>query len=54
MKIDIFNHVMPPRYLERMKELSRDQGMVKRMSNLRMLWDIDARAQMLEQWPDVQ
>jgi aminocarboxymuconate-semialdehyde decarboxylase len=28
--------------------------MVKRMSNLRMLWDIDARAQMLEQWPDVQ
>ena len=54
MKIDIFNHVMPPRYLERMKELSKDQGMVKRMSSLRMLWDIEARVEMLGQWPEVQ
>jgi aminocarboxymuconate-semialdehyde decarboxylase len=53
MKIDIFNHVMPVRYLERMKLYSKDQGIVKRMTSLRMLWDIEARVGMLDQWPDV-
>jgi len=55
MKIDIFNHVMPMRYLEMLKTHSKDPGMVKRMSNLRMLWDIEARVKMLdEKFPDVQ
>jgi len=53
MKIDIFNHVMPVRYLEMMKAHSRDQGIIKRMTSLRMLWDIEARVGMLDQWPDV-
>jgi uncharacterized protein len=55
MKIDIFNHVMPRRYLELMKLHSKDEGIIKRMSSLRMLWDIEARVEMLdEQFPDVQ
>src|SRR5437879_12311571 len=55
MKIDIFNHVMPTRYLDMMKEHLKDQGILKRMSNLRMLWDIEARVRMLdEKFPDVQ
>jgi uncharacterized protein len=54
MKIDIFNHVMPLRYLERMKQHSKDQGIIKRMTSLRMLWDIEARVKMLDQWPDLQ
>lgn len=45
---------MPVEYLELMKQHSKDQGIVKRMTNLRMLWDIEARVQMLEQWPEVQ
>jgi predicted TIM-barrel fold metal-dependent hydrolase len=53
MKIDIYNHVMPVRYLEMMKSHSKDAGIIKRMSSLRMLWDIEARAGMLDQWPDV-
>jgi aminocarboxymuconate-semialdehyde decarboxylase len=53
MKIDIFNHVMPVRYLEMMKTHSKDAGIIKRMGSLRMLWDIEARASMLDQWPDV-
>src|SRR5207247_10437327 len=33
----------------------KDQGILKRMSNLRMLWDIEARVRMLdEKFPDVQ
>jgi len=54
MKIDIYNHVMPVAYLEKMKQHSKDPGIVKRMSSLRMLWDIEARVKMLDQWPDVQ
>ena len=54
MKIDIFNHVMPQRYLEKLKEHSKDAGIIKRMASLRMLWDIEARVGMLEAWPDVQ
>ena len=53
MKIDIYNHVMPVRYLEMMKSHLKDAGIIKRMSSLRMLWDIEARAGMLDQWPDV-
>ena len=55
MKIDIFNHVMPVPYLDMMKLHLKDPGILKRMSNLRMLWDIEARVQMLdEKFPDVQ
>jgi len=54
MKIDIFNHVMPVPYLDMMKQHLKDQGILKRMSNLRMLWDIEARVRMLEEkFPDV-
>jgi aminocarboxymuconate-semialdehyde decarboxylase len=49
--IDIYNHVMPPRYLEAVTQLAGDPGIVKRMSSLRLLWDIEARTSMLDQWP---
>jgi uncharacterized protein len=51
--IDIYNHVMPPPYLEEMKKRSKDAGMVKRMTGLRLLWDLQARADMLDQFPGV-
>ena len=53
-KIDIFNHVMPRAYLELLQQHSKDAGIVKRMTNLTMLWDIEARVEMLKAWPDVQ
>ena len=53
MKIDIFNHVMPVPYLDMMKQHLKDQGILKRMSNLRMLWDIEARVRMLDEVLDV-
>lgn len=52
--IDIYNHVMPLAYMEEMKKRSKDQGMIKRMTGLRMLWDLQARAEMLDQFPGVQ
>ncbi len=53
-KIDIYNHVMPMPYLELVKQRYKDEGMVKRMTGARILWDMDARVEMLEQWPEVQ
>lgn len=53
-KIDIYSHIMPRRYLDLMQQHSKDAGIVKRMSNLRMLWDMDARMHMLDTWPEVQ
>jgi aminocarboxymuconate-semialdehyde decarboxylase len=54
MKIDIYNHVMPMAYLDLMKRHSADSGMVKRISSVRLVWDIEARVRMLENFPDVQ
>src|SRR5215210_5181015 len=55
MKIDIYNHVLPKAYLDLVKQHSKELGMVKRMSGIRMLWDIEHRVAMLrEKFPDVQ
>ena len=55
MKIDIYNHVMPVKFLEQMKELGADANLLKRMSSIRMLWDIEARVEMLKsKFPEVQ
>ena len=53
-KIDIYNHVLPLPYLELVKQSYQDPGMVKRMTSIRMLWDMDARVEMLSQWPELQ
>ena len=52
--IDIFNHVMPLPYLDAVKQHANDPGIVKRMTSIRMLWDIEARVAMLDQWPGLQ
>ena len=53
-KIDIYNHVLPPKYFELVKLHSKDAGIVKRLSGLPMLWDLEARAAMLSaKFPDV-
>ena len=53
-KIDIYNHVMPLAYLELVNKHGKEPGMVRRMNSLRMLWDMEARVEMLNTWPEVQ
>ena len=53
VKIDIFNHVLPPAYFKLLEAHGYDAGMVKRMTGIRMLWDMEARVAMLEGCPDV-
>ena len=55
MKIDVYNHVLPKAYLDLVKQHSKEAGMVKRMSSIRMLWDMEHRVEMLrEKFRDVQ
>src|SRR5207248_6554415 len=54
-KIDIYNHVMPRAVADRMRELSPAKGgIVKRVTSIPMLYDIEARIRMIEQWPGYQ
>jgi uncharacterized protein len=54
-KIDIYNHVMPRPVADRIHELAPGKGdIVKRVTSIPMLYDIDARVGMMEQWPGYQ
>jgi predicted TIM-barrel fold metal-dependent hydrolase len=54
-KIDIYNHVMPRAVADRMRELSPAKGgIVKRVTSIPMLYDIEARIRMIDQWPGYQ
>ena len=51
-KIDIFNHVMPQAIADRMREMGpAAAGMAKRLTSIPMLYDIEARIRMMDQWP---
>jgi predicted TIM-barrel fold metal-dependent hydrolase len=54
-KIDIYNHVMPRAIADHMRELAPGKGdMVKRVTSIPMLHDIEARIRMMEEWPGYQ
>ncbi len=52
MKLDIFNHVFPVPFFERMQEVLPDTGPVKRWLNVPALYDMDARMRMMEEFGD--
>lgn len=49
-KIDIFNHVMPNALVEQLRGVA-EPGMVKRLTSVPMLYDMEARVRMMDQWP---
>src|SRR5262249_58281356 len=54
-KIDIYNHVMPRAVADRIREMAPGRGdMVKRVTGIPMLYDMEARIRMMEQWPGYQ
>ena len=54
MKIDIFNHVLPPAYLEALERHAGEQTLVRYSAKIRPLWDIEERLRMLAPWPELQ
>ena len=54
MKIDIFNHVLPPAYLGALERHAGEQPLVRYSAKIRPLWDIEERLRMLAPWPELQ
>ena len=57
-KIDIFPHIFPLAYFERMKALAQAKpalaGQIKRWLHIPVLWDLDARMRMMKRFPGYQ
>ena len=50
-KIDIYNHVMSRTVADRIRELAPSRGdMVKRVTSIPTLYDIEARIRMMDRW----
>lgn len=50
MKLDIFNHVFPVPFFEKMQEVLPDTGPIKRWLNIPVLYDMDARMKMMDEF----
>src|SRR5438874_1775234 len=54
-KIDIFPHIFPKAYFDKMVEVIPNKGAVRRWLNIPVLYDLDARLRMMEEFgPDYQ
>lgn len=54
MKLDIFNHVLPVQYLAAMKQHTGNQFTLRSFDENRPLWDIEARLNLMADWPDLE
>ncbi len=54
MKIDIFPHIFPRAYFDKMVEVIPNKDTIRRWTNIPVLYDLEARLRMMEQWPDYQ
>jgi aminocarboxymuconate-semialdehyde decarboxylase len=54
MRIDVFNHFMPPAYLEALQRKAPAHPLVRLSAGLRPLWDMEERLRVLAQCPDLQ
>ena len=54
MKLDIFCHVLPKRYFDRLQQISNDRAanLLKRTAPIRSLWDVETRLRVIEPFDD--
>ena len=52
MKLDVFNHILPKAYFERLVDIIPDKRMLARYPKLPTLWDIDAHLDMMDGFGD--
>ncbi|MGH9658858.1 MAG: amidohydrolase family protein [Bryobacteraceae bacterium] len=50
--VDVFNHMFPPRWLERYVAVAPDSHMCRRSRNVPLLYDLDARFRLMDQFGD--
>jgi hypothetical protein len=57
-KLDIFPHIFPAAYFERMKRIAEGNpglaAALKRWMNIPVLWNLDQRIRMMKRWPGYQ
>ena len=57
-KLDIFPHIFPLEYFERMKKIAEGNAglaaALKRWMHIPVLWDLEARIKMMKRWPGYQ
>jgi uncharacterized protein len=54
-KIDIFPHILPRKFWDRLQEVALPRAhMMKRMRNIPVLWDLEPRFAIMDQYPDYQ
>jgi predicted TIM-barrel fold metal-dependent hydrolase len=52
MKLDIFPHIFPRSYFDKMVEVAPDRGAIKRWLNIPVLYDLETRLKMMEEFGD--
>src|SRR6266849_319347 len=53
LKVDVFNHIFPKPFFDRLQEVVVNRGAIKRWLNIPFLHDLDVRFRMLEEFgPD--
>ena len=57
-KLDIFPHIFPPAFFERMKAIAAEKpalaANIKRWLHIPVLWDLERRVKMMRRWPGYQ
>src|SRR4051812_42521448 len=57
-KLDIFPHIFPPAYFERMKRIAEGNpglaAALKRWMHIPVLWNLEQRIRMMKRWPGYQ
>jgi predicted TIM-barrel fold metal-dependent hydrolase len=54
MKIDLFNHILPKSYFERLIDIIPDKRMLDRYPKIPTLWDLDTHRAMLDEYDGYQ
>jgi len=54
MRLDIYTHLFPMAYFEKIQELVVNKGPIKRWLNLPTLWNVDERRRMIDSFGDYQ
>src|SRR6476620_5885986 len=52
LKIDVFNHIFPRPFFDRLQEVIVNRGAIKRWLHIPFLYDLDVRFRMLEEFGD--
>jgi len=54
MKVDIYPHIFPRAFFDKMVEVAADKGAIRRWLNIPVLYDLEARLRMMDQFAEYQ